>query len=289
MLQQTQVATVLRYYDRWFELFPTLETLARADEADVLHAWQGLGYYSRARNLHQCARWVVQHHGGKLPSDVESLLALPGIGRYTAGAVASFAFNLPAPILDANVTRVLARLIDLQTPSDREPGKGTLWALAERLVMGPEPAVFNSAIMELGALICTPRAPGCDQCPVQPHCRATEPEQIPRKSVRFEVVQTRENYRWVRRGDQILLRRCAGPRWKGLWTLPVADDLQTDEIPLFETRHSVTRFVIQLKVFSGRPPVVLAPGHSYHRISVLPQLPMPTPHRRSVDALLLND
>jgi A/G-specific adenine glycosylase len=286
MLQQTQVVTVLRYYDRWFELFPTLKSLARADEADVLHAWQGLGYYSRARNLHQCARWVVEHPGGKLPSDVKALQRLPGIGRYTAGAVASFAFNLPAPILDANVSRVLARLINLKTPIDREPGKGTLWELAERLVTGPEPGVFNSAIMELGALICTARIPRCNRCPVRQHCRASDPEDIPLKSIRFEVVQSRENYRWVRRGDQILLRRCAGPRWKGLWTLPVAEDVQTGETPLFETRHSVTRFVIDLKVFSGSPPAVLAPGHSYHRICNLPKLPMPTPHRRSVDALL---
>ena len=105
MLQQTQVVTVLPYYDRWFELFPTLESLAQADETEVLHAWQGLGYYSRARHLHQCARWVVEHGGGELPRDIKALSELPGIGRYTAGAVASFAFNLPAPILDANVSR----------------------------------------------------------------------------------------------------------------------------------------------------------------------------------------
>jgi A/G-specific adenine glycosylase len=286
MLQQTQVVTVLRYYDRWFELFPTLESLAQADETDVLHAWQGLGYYSRARHLHQCARWVVEHLGGKLPRNTEALLELPGIGRYTAGAVASFAFNLPAPILDANVSRVLARLLNLEIPIDREPGKSTLWELAERLVAGPEPGVFNSAIMELGALVCTPRLPACDRCPVRSDCRASNPESIPRKSVRAETVQRHENYRWIRRGDQVLLRKCAGPRWKGLWTLPLADDLGMNEIPLFEMRHSVTRFVIHLKVFSGPAPVVLAPDNSYHRIVDLPALPMPTPHRRSVDALL---
>jgi len=286
MLQQTQVVTVLRYYDGWFELFPTLESLARANETDVLHAWQGLGYYSRARHLHQCARWVVEHGGGGLPHDIEALQELPGVGRYTAGAVASFAFNLPAPILDANVSRVLARLINLGSPIDREPGKGTLWALAERLVAGPEPGVFNAAIMELGALVCTPRIPACDSCPVQTHCLALNPENIPRKSARSEVVQTYENYRWVRLGDQVLLRRCAGPRWKGLWTLPLAEEVQSGEVPLFEMRHSVTRFVIHLKVFPGPSPGVLAPDNSYHWIEDLPSLPMPTPHRRSVDALL---
>jgi A/G-specific adenine glycosylase len=286
MLQQTQVVTVLRYYDRWFELFPTLESLAHADETDVLHAWQGLGYYSRARHLRQCARWVVEHCGGELPCEVKSLLELPGIGRYTAGAVASFAFNLPAPILDANVTRVLARLINLETPIDREPGKSTLWELAEKLVMGPEPGAFNSALMELGALICTPRTPACERCPVQTYCRASSPQDIPRKSNRAEVVQRQENYRWIRRGDQVLLRKCVGPRWKGMWTLPLADEVADDEVPVFEMRHSVTRFVIQLKVFSGREPAVLASDNSYHRVENLPGLPMPTPHRRSVDALL---
>jgi A/G-specific adenine glycosylase len=286
MLQQTQVVTVLRYYDRWFELFPTIESLAKADEADVLRAWQGLGYYSRARHLHQCARWVVEHHGGQLPREIKALLELPGIGRYTAGAVASFAFNLPAPILDANVSRVLARLVNLELPIDREPGKSTLWELAERLVTGPEPGVFNSAIMELGALICTPRLPACECCPVRSHCRASSPESIPLKSGRSAVVQRYENYKWVRHGDQVLLRKCAGPRWKGLWTLPLAEDVQGSEVPLFEMRHSVTRFVIHLRVYPGCEPVVLAPENRYHPIEDLRNVPMPTPHRRSVDALL---
>jgi A/G-specific adenine glycosylase len=229
---------------------------------------------------------VVDHLGGELPRDIKALLELPGIGRYTAGAVASFAFNLPAPILDANVSRVLARLLNLEIPIDREPGKSTLWELAERLVVGPEPGVFNSAIMELGALVCTPRLPACDRCPVRFDCRASNAESIPRKSVRAEIVQRHENYRWICRGDQVLLRKCAGPRWKGLWTLPLADDLGMNEIPLFEMRHAVTRFVIHLKVFSGSAPAVLAPDNSYHRIVDLPALPMPTPHRRSVDELI---
>lgn len=286
MLQQTQVVTVLPYYDRWFELFPTLESMAHADETDVLRAWQGLGYYSRARHLHKCARWVVEHCGGELPRNVNALLKLPGIGRYTAGAVASFAFNLPAPILDGNVSRVLARLIDLVIPIDREPGKSTLWELAERLVTGPEPGTFNSALMELGALICTSRAPACESCPVRTHCRAQSPERIPRKSAKAEVVLRQESYRWIRRGDHVLLRKCAGPRWKGMWTLPLADEVKSDEIPVFQIRHSVTRFLIHLQVFSGPAPVVLAPDNCYHPIKDLAGLPMPTPHRKSLDALL---
>jgi A/G-specific adenine glycosylase len=286
MLQQTQVVTVLPYYDRWFEWFPTLQALALADETDVLHAWQGLGYYSRARHLHKCARWLVEYCAGELPRDVNALLELPGIGRYTAGAIASFAFNLPAPVLDGNVSRVLARLINLLIPIDREPGKSTLWELAERLVNGPEPGIFNSALMELGALICTPRTPACESCPVRTHCQALDPESIPRKSTRAQVVPRQENYRWIRQGDQVLLRKCFGPRWQGMWTLPLADEVKSDEVPVFHLRHSVTRFVIHLKVFSGPAPAVLAPDNCFHWIKDLAGLPMPTPHRKSVDALL---
>ena len=286
MLQQTQVATVLRYFDRWFELFPTIELLARAEEVEVLHAWQGLGYYSRARNLHACARWVTKHRGGKLPQKVEELLQLPGIGRYTAGAVASFAFNLPAPIIDGNVSRVLSRLISLEEPIDREPGKRTLWELAKRLANGPEPRVFNSAIMELGALVCTVGAPNCIICPVREFCCATNPEEIPRKSTRSTIVPRQENYRWVRRGDEILLRLCAGPRWKNLWILPPAENVLPNEIALFETRHSVTRFAIHLKVFLGSVPEIVTADYGFHRIADLQLLPMPTPHRRSINALL---
>ncbi len=139
MLQQTQVATVLAYYHRWLARFPTLATLAAADEQEVLRAWQGLGYYNRARNLHRCARRLIESGDGKLPENVTDLAQLPGIGRYTAGAIVSFAFNKPAPILDANVTRVLARLTNLQASVDSVAGKRVLWEIAEDLVRDGDP------------------------------------------------------------------------------------------------------------------------------------------------------
>jgi A/G-specific adenine glycosylase len=286
MLQQTQVTTVLQYYDRWFALFPTIKALAAADEAEVLSAWEGLGYYARARHLHACARWVAEHRDGRLPCEVDELLKLPGIGRYTAGAVVSFAFDLPAPIIDANVGRVLSRLVNLESPIDREPGKSILWELAAQLVAGPRPGAFNSAIMELGALICSSRAPRCVLCPVREFCSVLDPELVPNKSPSSKPVRLQENYRWIRHEDRLLLSRSAGPRWKGLWILPPAGDVMPHEVALFELRHTVTRFQIHLRVFAGEIAARLEDGERFHRLGDIRNLPMPTPHRLSVEAVL---
>src|SRR5688572_29268824 len=157
MLQQTQVATVIPYYERWLSRFPDSSTLAAADESEVLSVWQGLGYYSRARNLHRAARHIVAHHRGAMPDDPEQIRALPGVGRYTAGAVASFAFDLPEPLVDANVARVLARLLNLSEPIDSTAGQRALWKEATELVPQKAPGEFNAALMELGAILCKPR------------------------------------------------------------------------------------------------------------------------------------
>src|SRR6266576_2878247 len=146
MLQQTQVTTVLDYYHRWLARFPTMAALAAADEQQVLRVWQGLGYYNRARNLHRCAQQLMGSKNGEFPENVADLIQLPGIGRYTAGAIVSFAFNKPAPILDANVTRVLARLINLQANVDSVAGRRILWEIAENLVRDGDPRLVNSAI-----------------------------------------------------------------------------------------------------------------------------------------------
>src|ERR1700737_4059663 len=156
MLQQTQVATVLSYYQRWFERFPTLRDLANADESEVLHAWQGLGSNNRARNLHKCAKIIVAERNEKLPSAVDELRQLPGIGRYTAGAVASFAFNVPAPIVDANIERALSRLLNLQEPVDQPRGNRAIWDFASKYVQVRNPRLLNSLLRELGATTCSP-------------------------------------------------------------------------------------------------------------------------------------
>lgn len=172
MLQQTQVQTVIPYYERFMARFPTIAALAEAPEEEVIRAWAGLGYYSRARNLQRGAREVLARYGGRVPEDPAALLALPGVGRYTAGAIASIAYNIPAPILDGNVIRVLCRLFALRGDPKRAPLVGQLWELAEAMIPPGRAARFNPAMMELGATVCTPRAPACDRCPVAFACRA---------------------------------------------------------------------------------------------------------------------
>src|SRR5512134_738690 len=171
MLQQTRVETVIPYYERFMQRFPNVAALADADTDELMSHWAGLGYYSRARNLKAAASQVVREHGGRVPGDVEALRALPGVGRYTAGALASIAFDRPAPIVDGNVARVLARLLDLDLDVRSPAGQRRLWAEAEALANGPSPGDLNQALMELGALVCTPRTPRCADCPVRRRCR----------------------------------------------------------------------------------------------------------------------
>ena len=175
MLQQTRVETVVDYYNRWLARFPSIADLAAADQQTVLKLWEGLGYYARARNLHKAARQVVAEHAGDLPADRKRLLALPGIGDYTVGAILSLAFNQAEPILDGNVKRVLSRLANIDEPINTTPTLKLLWQLARELVAAASPGTAgacNEAIMELGALICTPTNPRCLICPLQQHCAA---------------------------------------------------------------------------------------------------------------------
>jgi A/G-specific adenine glycosylase len=221
MLQQTQVASVVEYFKRFIARWPTLADLAAADEQQVLLAWQGLGYYSRARNLLATARQVMSQLGGSLPADVAALRRLPGIGAYTAGAIASLAFDVPAPILDGNVTRVLCRL-DAVEDDPREPGaRKALWARAGELVPSRRAGDFNSALMELGELVCTPRGARCDECPVAKACRALKAgavERIPPAAPRRERPLER---RWTlcihRRGRWLIERRPGQGRWAAMW------------------------------------------------------------------------
>ncbi|MCA9970030.1 MAG: A/G-specific adenine glycosylase [Anaerolineales bacterium] len=174
MLQQTQIATVIPYYARWMARFPTVADLAAAPLDEVLKLWEGLGYYSRARNLHAAARTVVAEHGGRLPETAVGLLRLKGIGRYTAGAIASIAFGEPAPVLDGNVIRVLTRLFDVPEDVTLAATKTRLWRLAAELVPAERPGAYNQALMELGQQICVPAKPACLLCPLAAHCRARQ-------------------------------------------------------------------------------------------------------------------
>ncbi|MCJ7434784.1 MAG: A/G-specific adenine glycosylase, partial [Anaerolineales bacterium] len=174
MLQQTRVETVIPYFEKWIYLFPAIRDLANASEQDVLNAWEGLGYYSRARNLYKAAQIVVKKHNGKLPRNLDDLRALPGIGRYTVGAIASMAFGMDEPTLDGNLRRVFARLFDVAEPADAPAGERMLWALAAEHLPKRKAGDYNQALMDLGAMICTPKNPGCSFCPLMGICVARE-------------------------------------------------------------------------------------------------------------------
>jgi A/G-specific adenine glycosylase len=288
MLQQTQVSTVLAYYQRWFERFPTLRYLAHAEQSEVLHAWQGLGYYKRARNLHQCAKIILVDWNKKFPSAVDELMRLPGVGRYTAGAIASFAFDLPAPIVDTNIARAVSRLLNLQEPVDQPRGSRVIWDFASRYVQGHHPGLLNSALMELGATICVPRKPLCVICPVRSFCAAIEPESLPRKRERQKIEQKTEFHILALKDDRILLQQNLGKRWHGLWGLPALVPNQQSgqrvdlHRPFLSFSYPITRFVVRLNVFLSEPPPTLSPELAWHGLELLDSIPMPSPHRRAI-------
>jgi A/G-specific adenine glycosylase len=288
MLQQTQVSTVIGYYQQWFDRFPTLSDLARADQSEVLHAWQGLGYYRRAHNLHQCAKIILADWNEKFPSAVDELMRLPGIGRYTAGAIASFAFGLPAPIVDTNIARAVSRLLNLQEPVDQPRGSRVIWDFASHYVRGDHPGLLNSALMELGATICVPRKPLCIICPVRSFCAATVPESLPVKRNRQKIEKKAEFHFLALKEGQVLLQQNLGKQWHGLWSLPVlmADQKSGPRLdlhrPFISFSYPITRFVVRLNVFLCEPPPALSPGQAWHGLELLDSVPMPSPHRRAI-------
>jgi len=228
MLQQTTVAAVVPYYARFLERFPGLDALARASEEEVLGAWSGLGYYRRARALREGAIAVMERHGGRVPHDEERLRSLPGIGRYTAGAIASVAFGLPRPVVDGNVARVYARLFALEGP--RRDLEARCWSIAEVLVRGRAPGDLNQAVMELGATVCTPRNPRCPDCPLARWCiarRSGRVEELPVPRTAPAAPRSLEvTLAWIEDRGRVLLerRRPEGPL-RGSWDLPVARGL----------------------------------------------------------------
>jgi len=224
MLQQTQVGAVIGYFERFMKALPTVESLAKADEHEVLRLWEGLGYYRRARQLHQAAKIIATEHGGRFPSDPEIVRRLPGIGRYTAGAILSIAFDAQEPILEANTLRLFARLLAYPDDPRATEGQRILWAMAEAVLPRHDCGRFNQALMDLGSTVCTVRSPQCEACPLAMLCRANQQGRqleipLPKGKRTFESV--REAAVVVRRNGRVLLLRWPeGRRWAGLWDFP---------------------------------------------------------------------
>jgi len=235
MLQQTTVAAVVPYFERFMQRFPDLKSLAQAEEPEVLKLWEGLGYYSRARNIWKTARRLWEESEGRFPRSVVELQKLPGIGRYTAGAIASFAFDQKAPILEANTLRLYSRLLGFAGDPRSSVGQRRLWEFAEEILPRTSPGRFNQALMELGSRICTPAEPNCTDCPLQRECRAFaegRQAEIPRPAKRQILTDVTEACIAIGRNNRFLLRqRQEGERWAGLWDFP-RFELKDDEVSL---------------------------------------------------------
>lgn len=251
MLQQTQVATVIPYYRRFLDRFPSVEKLSQAPLTDVLDNWSGLGYYSRAKNLHACAQAIVREHSGKLPEEVDALMKLPGVGRYTAGAIASIAFDRQAPVLDGNVQRVLCRRLGIREDPRAAPVQRRLWQLATELVPQRRPGDFNQALMDLGATVCTPKRPACSSCPVSQGCEALRlglqelipPPRLPapRKKIVYPCILFRK------KGRVLIARRPVATLLPGLWEFPGGERREGEPAVAALRRQLAARLGIRAK------------------------------------------
>ena len=242
MLQQTTVAAVVPYFQRFTAKFPDIQALASADVDDVLKLWEGLGYYSRARNLHKAAMAIQLHHGGVFPSDLVTLQQLPGVGRYTAGAIASFAFDQPAPIVEANTERLYARLMALTDDVRSTANQRSLWDFATTVVPAARPGDFNQAVMDIGSQICRPQLPNCEQCPLMTCCAAFslgKQNELPHRKPRTAITEIDEVCVVIRRNEKYLLRRrTEQERWAGMWDFVrfEIDESELDQLPFAALR-----------------------------------------------------
>ncbi len=289
MLQQTQVATVLPYYNEWIRRFPDFPSLAAAPESDVLHAWQGLGYYARARNLHATARGVNSRADRAFPDDIERMRELPGLGRYTANAVATFAFNRSVPLVEANIGRLLARLINLQAPIDSAAGNEQLWRLASTLIPKCDARTFNSALMDFGALICVARHPKCSICPLRNFCRAVDPARLPLKKKRAARKMLTEHHVFALNRGQILLEQ-SQHRWRRMWILPQLLHPPGIELPLYTSEFPFTHHWITLAVYRRSTETSIRTAtRRWFSLESLDSIPLPSPHRRAVTHLIAHE
>jgi len=314
MLQQTQVNTVIPYYHRFLKKFPDLQLLAQADQQKVLKMWEGLGYYARARNLHKAAQTVVMEHQGEVPSNWEAFKKLPGVGDYIAAAVLSIAFHRPCAVVDGNVKRVLARLRLLREPVNTSSAHKIFKAAAEKLLDRDDPATFNQAIMELGALVCAPRKPDCVNCPVRPGCRAYQTGNVdayPKRIATRAVPQYHIAVGVVCKKDRMLItRRKPEGLLGGLWEFPggkvakkespqqacireIAEEVNLKVVVdayLTRVRHVYTHFKIVMDIYccryvSGRVRLNGPVDHRWIRINEIDRFAFPKANHKFLPAL----
>ena len=286
MLQQTTIPTVLGRYDRWMRQFPTPGHLAAVDEQTALRSWEGLGYYRRVRSLQAIAREIVNKFGGRFPDNAEGLKRLPGIGPYTSGALLSFAFNKAAPIVDANVARVLARIDNYSVPVDSTEGQKYLWSRAESLVDPEHAREFNSAIMELGQTCCSISSPDCLLCPVRPFCSAERPETLPVKNPKPQVTRVEHHDILYIRGKSVLLAKCPeGKRHAGMYRFPQREDEHTLSLPhVLKQTYSITRYRVTRYIHHVTDTPLLREGEEFVPLDKIHGLPMASPDRKALNS-----
>jgi len=294
MLQQTQVATVLGkgFYTRFLERYPTPASISNAPEQEILSAWEGLGYYRRVRNLQKAAKAICENHEGIFPTQHAEILDLPGIGQYTAGAVASFAYNQSQPLVDANVSRIFSRLFDYQERVDSTIGAKQLWQWAGELVSPGHPRLYNSALMELGQQICTNKSPQCPICPVQTYCQTSDPSRLPLKKARKKTVLLDELCMLAidPKNKTILLHKANDTaRRSGMWKLPERQSHELENQPLLlKQNYAITHHKVTLYVYQAPDKIELLEDEAWQPLSSLDALPLPSPFRKAINTLLLD-
>ena len=256
MLQQTQVTTVVPYFHRWLHTFPTAQALAAAHEDDVMAIWQGLGYYSRARNLHKAAKYVVEQCDGHFPNDLKGLEAIPGVGRYTSGAVMSFAYDDYGPIVDGNVRRFFCRLFGVEGQPLSSAVSKRLWQLAEYYTPTTNNRRFAQGLLDMGATLCTPKSPDCARCPFAPDCVAKQQDRInvlPTPKPKKVTPTKPGEFGWCQQGERLLLvKRPDNGIWGGLWCLPELNENRIAEPakPIGEFKHTFSHYKLAASVYS---------------------------------------
>lgn len=288
MLQQTTVSSVIanRRFEKFLTKYPDVFSIALSPEDQILKAWEGLGYYNRVRNLQKTAQVIVEKYQGQFPESSSELEKLPGIGKYTAGAVCSFAFNQPSPAVDGNIARVLARLFDFQEAIDSGTGQKKIWNWADQIMDLNSPRIFNSAIMELGQTFCTAREAHCSSCPVKDFCQTQSPLSLPIKKPRKKFVNTNEHAFLTIKDNKILLAKEDGSRRKGFWHLPIR---QEDECAHLaeesQHRYTITHHRVTVFLYRGSPGSKKE-GEQFHDLGSLDELPIATPMRKIINASL---